>query len=126
MDSQKCESALTVFCKENKSNNAVQLSLQGASHFTEVLFFFLVTKNGLQYTLAAINLFVEADPHVIEESYGMLHLCTYLGTDGIQIVDVKWITDIVRMVPFEYMHGETDYSEGTQYFVVEKMSTVLS
>lgn len=29
------------------------------------------------------------------------------------------------MVPFEYTHGETNYSEGTQYFVVKKMSFVL-
>jgi hypothetical protein len=62
---------------------------------------------------------------VFNESYGTLHLCRYLGTNGIQIVDAKWIMDVVRMVPFEYTHEETNYSEGTQYFAVEKMSAVL-
>jgi hypothetical protein len=104
----------------------IQLSFQGSSRFAEILYFFLVTKNGLRYTLAAINMFAEADPHVLEESYGMLHLCTYLGTSGIQIVNVKWIMDVVGMVPFKYTHGETNYSEGTQYFAVEKMSAVLN
>lgn len=71
-------------------------------------------------------MFAEADPHMIEQSYGTLHLCTYLGINGIQIVDVKWIVDVVGMVPFKYTHGQTNYSEGTQYFAVEKMSTVLN
>lgn len=83
-------------------------------------------KNGLRYTLAAVNLFAEADPDVFQKSYGTLHLCTYLGTDGIQIIDAKWIMKVVGMVPFKYLHGETDYSEGRQYFAVEKMSAVLN
>ena len=66
-------------------------------------------------------MFSDADPHVLEESYGTLHLCTYLGTKGIRIVDVKWITDVVGMVPFKYTKQETNYSEGKQYFAVEKM-----
>jgi hypothetical protein len=33
--------------------------------------------------------------------------------------------DVVGMVPFKYTHGETNFSEGTQYFAVEKMSAVL-
>ena len=71
-------------------------------------------------------MFSDADPHVLEESYGTLHLCTYLGTKGIRIVDVKWITDVVGMVPFKYTQGETNYSEGKQYFVVEKLSAALT
>ena len=67
-------------------------------------------------------MFADADPHVLKESYGTLHLCRYLGTNGILVVDAKWITDIVGMVPFKYTQGETNYSEGKQYFAVEKMS----
>lgn len=96
-----------------------------ASRFAEVLYFFLVMKDNSRYTLAAVKMFADADPRMLEESYGMLHLCTYLGTKGVQVVDVKWITDIVRMVPFKYTQGETNYSEGKQYFAVEKMSGVL-
>jgi hypothetical protein len=70
-------------------------------------------------------MFADADPHVLKESYGTLHLCMYLGTNGIQTIDAKWITDVIWMVPFKYTQGETNYSEGKQYFAVEKMSTVL-
>jgi hypothetical protein len=70
-------------------------------------------------------MFVEADPHALKDSYGILHLCMYLGMNGIQIIDAKWITDVVGMVPFKYTHGETNYSEGKQYFTVEKMSAML-
>ena len=70
-------------------------------------------------------MFADADPHVFKESYGRLHLCTYLGVNGIQIIDTKWIMHVVGMVPFKYTHGEANYSEGKQYFAVEKMSAVL-
>ena len=70
-------------------------------------------------------MFADADPDMLKESYGTLHLCTYLGENGIRIVDAKWITDVVGMVPFEYTQGETNYSEGRRYFAVEKMSSVL-
>jgi hypothetical protein len=79
----------------------------------------------LQYTIAAVNIFADADPNVLEESYRTLHLCTYLSTNGIWIVDAKWIIDVIRMVPFKYTQQETNYSEGKQYFMVEKLSAGL-
>lgn len=82
-------------------------------------------KNNSQYTLAAVNMFADADPRVLKESYGTLHLCVYLGANGIRIVDAKWITDVVAMVPFKYTQGETNYLDGNQYFAVEKMGAVL-
>jgi hypothetical protein len=78
-----------LFTKRINLNKLIQLNLQGTSRFAEVLYFFLVTKNGLRYTLAAVNMFAEPDARVFEESYGTLQLCTYLGTNGIQIVDAK-------------------------------------
>jgi hypothetical protein len=95
------------------------------SCFAEVLYFFLVVKDNSQYTLAAVKFFADADPHVFKESYGTLQLCTYLGANGIQIIDAKWITEVIGMVPFKYAQGETNYSEGKQYFAVEKMSAIL-
>ena len=89
------------------------------------MYFFLITKNNSRYTLAAVKMFADADSHVLKESYGTLHLCTYLGTNGIRIIDVKWITDVVGMVPFKYTQGETNYLEGRQYFAVEKMTAIL-
>jgi len=70
-------------------------------------------------------MFADPDPHVLKESYGTLHLCTYLGENGIRIVDAKWITDVVRMVPFKYTQQGTNYLEGQQYFAVEKLSAAL-
>jgi hypothetical protein len=99
--------------------------LQGTSHFAEVLYFFLVTKDNLQYTLAAVRMFAEADPQILEESYGTLHVCKYIGGNNVQIIDAKWITDVVGMVPFQHIRGEETYTEGKQYFAVEKMSAVL-
>ena len=110
------------FTKRINLNKLIQLNLQETSCFAEVLYFFLVTKNSLQYTLAAINMFAEPNARVFKESYGTLQLCMYLGTNGIQIVNTKWIIEVIRMVPFKYTHGETNYTEGTQYFAVEKMS----
>jgi hypothetical protein len=70
-------------------------------------------------------MFEDADRDVFKESYGTLYLCKYLGANGIRIIDAKWITAVVGMVPFKYTHGETNYLEGKQYFAVEKMSGVL-
>lgn len=70
-------------------------------------------------------MFADADPHVLEKSYGTVHLYKYLGTNSIRIIDVKWIMDVVGMVPFKYTHRETNFSEGKQYFAVEKMSFIL-
>ena len=70
-------------------------------------------------------MYADADPQVLKESYGMLHLCTYLGSNCTWIVDAKWIMDVVGMVPFEYTQQETNYSQGKQYFAVEKMSSAL-
>jgi hypothetical protein len=79
----------------------------------------------VQYTLAAVQIFSDADQEVFAESYGTLHICKYLGRNGIRIIDAKWITDVVGMVPFKFVCGEMGYAEGKQYFAVEKMSAVL-
>ena len=70
-------------------------------------------------------MFTDTDPDVLKDSYGTLHLCKYPGANGIAIIDAKWITSVVGMVPFTYTRGQRDYLEGKQYFAVEKMSGVL-
>ena len=70
-------------------------------------------------------MFSDPDPYVLEESYRTFRLCTYLGANGTRIIDAKWITDVVGMVPFKYTQRETNFSDGKEYFVVEKMSTVF-
>lgn len=70
-------------------------------------------------------MFSDADPDVLKNSYGTLHRCKYLGADGIQIIDAKWIMAVVGMVPFKYAQEDRNYLEGKQYFAVEKMSGIL-
>jgi hypothetical protein len=84
------------------------LALQGTSHFAEVLYFFLVIKDDLQYTLAAVKMFGAADPQMSEESYGTLHVCKYLGRNGVEVIDAKWIMGVVGMVPFKNVCGEAN------------------
>jgi hypothetical protein len=70
-------------------------------------------------------MFSEPDRKVFAESHETLHVCKYLGGNGIQVIDAKWITSVVGMVPFKFAQGEMGYAEGKQYFAVEKMSAVL-
>ncbi|KAF8487273.1 hypothetical protein DFH94DRAFT_620283, partial [Russula ochroleuca] len=50
-------------------------------------------------TLAAVQTFTRPDPQLLKESYGTLHVCRFPGEEGLVVVDVKCLTDIVRMVP---------------------------
>jgi hypothetical protein len=70
-------------------------------------------------------MFSEADPKMFAESHETLHVCKYLGQNGVRVIDAKWITSVVGMVPFKSVRGEMGYAEGKLYFAVEKMSAVL-
>lgn len=70
-------------------------------------------------------MFAEPDPCAFKDSHGTLHVCKYLGRNGTRVIDAKWITDVVGMVPFKYVQRQKDYVEDKQYFAVEKMSAVL-
>ncbi|KAF8476354.1 hypothetical protein DFH94DRAFT_635049 [Russula ochroleuca] len=93
---------------QERKRPAEELALQGTSHFAEVLYFFLVIKDDLQYTLAAVKMFGAADPQMSEESYGTLHVCKYLGRNGVEVIDAKWIMGVVGMVPFKNVCGEAN------------------
>jgi hypothetical protein len=70
-------------------------------------------------------MFGDTDPRIFKESYSTLHVCKYLGGNGTQVIDAKWIMDVVAMVPFKNIQKERGYTEGKQYFAVEKMSVAL-
>ncbi|KAH9966148.1 hypothetical protein BJV74DRAFT_785757, partial [Russula compacta] len=95
------------------------LVLNGSPHFAEVVYFFLIVKDDLQYTLMAVSLYSQANSGIFEESYQTNSIHTYLGNKGIHIIDAKWITEVVDMIPLK--HGRTD-----KYFVLEKISLVAS
>lgn len=67
-------------------------------------------------------MFGETDPQIFKESYSALHVCKYLGGPGTQVIDAKWITDVVAMIPFKHTQREVNYMEGKLYFAVERMS----
>jgi hypothetical protein len=45
------------------------------------------------------------------------------GNDTIEVVDVKWITDVVGMVPFQRPGSEQGEGASEEFFAVEKMAT---
>jgi hypothetical protein len=67
-------------------------------------------------------MFGNTDPQILKDSYATLHVCTYLGRPGTRIIDAKWITNVVAMVPFKHIQREINYFEGKRYFAVERMS----
>jgi hypothetical protein len=94
----------------------------GRCRYAEVLYFFLVCKGDTQHTLAAVQMFALPDPQLLKESYGTLHVCRFPGEEGLVVVDVKGLTDVVGMVPFHRpVQGGGDPSQG-EYFPIEKIS----
>jgi hypothetical protein len=87
----------------------------------EVMHFFLVVKNNLWYMLAAIKFYSQANVNILEKSYQMASVHKYLGDSGIDIIDAKWIAEVVDMVPFRHSEVEGSCSE---YFLVGKMTLV--
>ncbi|KAK1215025.1 hypothetical protein PQX77_022375 [Marasmius sp. AFHP31] len=101
----------------------VKVSIGNTTCFAEVLYYFNIAKRGIRYTLAMIKLFSPPDEEVLDKSLRVLHVCRKQGT--LTVVDAKWITEVIAMVPFRpptvaWNEGETD-----QYFVVEKIFSNL-
>jgi acyl-coenzyme A synthetase/AMP-(fatty) acid ligase len=78
----------------------------------------------LRYTLAAVRLYSQANSDIFEESYQTLSVHRHLGDDddGVHIIDVKWMTEVVGMAPFR--HSNMEARGFSEYFLVEKMSLV--
>ena len=90
--------------------------------YAEVLYFFVVHKDDLQHTLAAVQIFALPDSRLLKESYGTLRVCRFPGEEGVVVVDAKSLTDVVGMVPFcRHAQERGDLSQG-EYFPIEKMS----
>jgi hypothetical protein len=50
-----------------------------------------------------------------------VNVCTYLGDDGIKIIDAKWICEVIAMIPF-ISSSDIQIRKGSQYYVLEDMS----
>ncbi|EEB87566.1 hypothetical protein MPER_15041 [Moniliophthora perniciosa FA553] len=96
----------------------VKILLEGAVRYAEVQYFFLVEKKGTQYSLAAVKMYTEPDTDILSESVQQLRVCRYLGNAGICIIDAKWITEVVGMVPFKGFGRRVD---PTEFYSMEKL-----
>ena len=90
--------------------------------YAEILYFFVVQKDDLQHTLAAVQIFSLPDPRLLNESYGTLHVCRFPGEEGVVVVDAKSLTDVVGMVPFSRPLQERGDLNLAEFFPVEKIS----
>ena len=80
-----------------------------------MLYYFFVQKQDLWYTLAAVKMYSGPDDKILKEMYNTTVVCTHLGEASIAIVDAKWITEVVAMIP---LPG----SNSLQYYLLESAS----
>jgi hypothetical protein len=93
----------------------IKFVLDGVTQYAEVLYYFFVEHKALRYTLAAVKMYSPPDPQILEETYSTTKVCTHLGDDGVKIVDVKWIHEVVAMIPF------TRRGRDSEYYLLEDM-----
>jgi hypothetical protein len=84
----------------------------GKHRYAEILCFFIVHKGDLQHTLQIFGL---SDLHLLKESYKTLHVCKFPGEEDVIVVDVKSITDIVKMVSFSQHTQEREDLNQREY-----------
>ena len=94
----------------------------GEQCYAEVLYFFVVQKDDIQHTLAAVQIFSLPDPRLLNESYGTLHICRFPGEEGVVVVDAKSLMDVVGMVPFNWPVQERGDLNRGEFFPIEKIS----
>ncbi|KAG7089248.1 hypothetical protein E1B28_010947 [Marasmius oreades] len=88
--------------------------------YAEVLYYFTAMQGNTQFTLAAVMFYSNPDPDIQEESLGMLNVCT--KEEDVQIIDAKWIVEVVGMIPFRRPEIPWNDEEDTsEYFVLEKL-----
>lgn len=78
----------------------------------EVLFYFIITINDQDLTLACVSCYNQPHEGLLKASHGTLLSCTRHGI--VKVIDVKSISAVVAMVPHQPFPGE-DY-----FFLVEK------
>ena len=102
------------------THTLIQIIVENICKYAEVGYFFAAERNGLQHTLALVRLYDDPDPDLLQLSYNTLKLCSFLGDNGLAVIDAKWIETVIGMIPFTRRKGRTLPSE--EYFVLEKMT----
>ena len=65
--------------------------------YAEILYFFVVQKDDLQHTLAAVQIFSLPDPRLLNESYGTLHVCRFPGSE-FSVLRMRFLYRIPELV----------------------------
>lgn len=95
-----------------------QLNYENNIRFGEVYYYFRLTINGVDKTLAMTSLYTLHDAILAERSTGALIVCGYQGNAGLVVIDAKKIVSVVAMIPF--IQDDREDVELEQFFVVEK------
>ncbi|KAG7085705.1 hypothetical protein E1B28_003249 [Marasmius oreades] len=97
----------------------VKISLSMELRYAEVLYYFTVMQGNTRFTLAAVTLYSCPHPDILEKSLKMLKVCT--KEEDVQIIDAKWIVEVVGMIPFRRAEiSWDDKEEVNEYFILEK------
>jgi hypothetical protein len=80
----------------------------------EVLFYFIITINNQDLTLACVSCYSQPHEDLLKESRSTLFSCTRQGI--VKVIDVKSISAVVAMVP----HQPFPASGEERFFLVEK------
>ncbi|KAK1227461.1 hypothetical protein PQX77_009546 [Marasmius sp. AFHP31] len=100
-----------------------RVSIGNTTRFAEVIYYFNTAKRGIRYTLALVKLFSLPDEEILDKSLRVLHVCR--KQEALTVIDAKWITEVVSMIPFRLPTAAWNEGETDQYFVVEKIFSNL-
>ncbi len=85
-------------------------------------FFMQDSDQSLRHTLAAVQMYSIPDSEICKDTYNTTNICTYLGDDGIRIINAKWICKVIAMILFMQHSNAQGVGMGSQYFLLEDMS----
>ncbi|KAF9496980.1 hypothetical protein BDN71DRAFT_1388425 [Pleurotus eryngii] len=94
----------------------VKVVQNGQVDYAEVQFYFLRKIGDNIQGFAIISRYSRPDATLLEESFGTLWSCTYLGDNALEIIPLEDITAVVSMQPLPLLENE----EGEHWFAVEK------
>ena len=111
--------SLSVSPAYHLTNQSIQIRKPEANQdiFAEVQYYFcLQLEDNMEVTLAMVSCFYSPNKTLLDISYNTLRSCTYLDQGSLMVIDVKYISLVIVMVPHQPF-GEDSVQ---WYFVVEK------
>ncbi|KAF8350962.1 hypothetical protein F5887DRAFT_189133 [Amanita rubescens] len=110
---------------DGRNSRNVKLQLNSKTVFGEVQYYFMwqIQEEAPVHPLAMIYLYSDPIPGLLEDSFETLHVCKYLGSLSIAVVDVRVIQSLVAMIPFPLSEQEApDARLSNTFFVGEKLA----